>query len=77
MDSDIIFDIDRNNSKKIENKNAELFIEKITNTTLTDHISADLCEDLEVFAKKTNVDQPVINMAKSVVNIVKTGGELL
>lgn len=80
MSSDIVFDVEKNNQKKIENKNTQLFIESITSQQLVDSstpkITSDLIADLQDFGEKTSVPKDVIDMAKDVVNIVKTGGEL-
>ncbi len=75
LSSDIIFDLDKNNQRKFENKNTELFIEAITNVSITDSISSDLIQDLEVYAEKAKVEKEIINMAKTAINLTKTGGE--
>lgn len=73
---DIIFDLDANKKKKIENKNTELFIDEITNVSMESEISSNIIEDLILFANKGNVDKKISDMAVKAVNIIKTGGEL-
>lgn len=73
---DVVFDLDRNRQKKSENKNTELFLDSITNTTVESKISSNISDDLVAFAKSRNVDKSVIAMAKSAIEIFKTGGEL-
>lgn len=75
LSSDVIFDLDKNNQRKFENKNTELFIEAITNVSINDSISSDLLQDLEIYAEKTKVDEEILKMAKTAVNLTKTGGE--
>lgn len=73
---DVVFDLDRNRQKKSEDKNTELFLDAITNTSVESHISSNISEDLVVFAQNRNVDKSVIAMAKNAIEIFKTGGEL-
>lgn len=73
---DVIFDLDANKKKKIENKNTELFIDEITNVSMESEISSDIIEDLILFAKKGNISKDVSEMAVQTVNIIKAGGEL-
>ena len=80
LSSDIIFDIEKNNKRKIDNKNTQLFLEAITNDEVNQSfapkISSDLSADLQVFGEETSSPKDVIEMAKKIINIVKTGGEL-
>lgn len=73
---DVIFDLDRSKQKRTENKNTELFIEAITNTSVNDNISSNISDDLITFAKSRNVEKEVMEMAKKTIETIKTGGEL-
>ena len=73
---DVVFDIDKNNQKKTDNKNTELFLKSVTNISLSDVTSGSLTDDLQSFAKKRNITDDVISVAINTINIIKTGGEL-
>jgi DNA repair exonuclease SbcCD nuclease subunit len=73
---DVVFDVDANKKKKIENKNTELFIDAITNVSMDNSITSNITEDLLAFAKKANIAENVSDMAIKTVKIIKSGGEL-
>ena len=73
---DVVFDLDKNNKRKLENKNTELFIKAITDVTLSDNTTGNLSDDLLSFANDKKIPIEIVNIAIDTINIVKTGGEL-
>jgi DNA repair exonuclease SbcCD nuclease subunit len=76
LSHDVIFDIDKNNSRKNQNKNMELFLESVTHVSFEENISGDLENDLRVFASKRNVKKSIVDLAIEAINIKKSGGTL-
>jgi DNA repair exonuclease SbcCD nuclease subunit len=76
LSHDVVFDIDKNLKRKFDNKNTELFIESVTNSSIVDDISSDIEKDLKIFAQKRNVEEKVVKEIIAALNIIKTGGTL-
>jgi len=76
LSHDIIFDVDRNRQRRIEDKNTELFISTITDISLADTISGDAETDFKTFAKKRNANENVIKVVVDTIDIIKTGGTI-
>ncbi len=73
---DVVFDIDANKKRKIENKNTELFINAVTGVSVDSGITSSITEDLLAFAKKANISEKVSDMAIKTINIIKSGGQI-
>jgi len=73
---DVVFDIEKNKQKKVENKNTELFIKAISDIDVSTTISGDIKEDLIAYANKINTHEDVVKEAINAINIIKTGGNL-
>jgi DNA repair exonuclease SbcCD nuclease subunit len=75
MPYDFIFDLEKNKLKKIEDKNAELFIETVTNIPNSESsTTGNLENDFKLFAKDRKVKENIVKIAIDTINLVKSGG---
>lgn len=74
---DVIFDLERSNKRKEEQKNTELFIKSVTEMAIEDTSSGDIETDLVNFANTKKISENVVKKALEAINIIKAGGELL
>ncbi len=71
---DVIFDIDRSSKIKQENKSTKLFIETITNMSVSANTTGNIENDFREFAKNKNVEKDVIKEAIETIQTIKLGG---
>lgn len=70
---DVIFDIDKNTKSKHENKSTKMFIETITNMSVSANTTGNIENDFREFAKNKNVEKDVIKEAIETIQTIKLG----
>ena len=73
---DLVFDIEKSDQKKEENKNTEEFIKAVTSVDFSENLTGNLENDFRLYAERQKIDNVIADIVINTMNIVKTGGHI-
>ena len=72
----MVFDIEKSDQKKEENKNTEEFIKAVTSVDFSENLTGNLENDFRLYAERQKIDNVIADIVINTMNIVKTGGHI-